>query len=75
MEERTFDLTVPGTRLFRIMWVTYAVILIFLGIANIEDNPLLGTLQLVLGLITLPFMGLLHSINKHNHRFRCESGN
>ncbi len=65
MEERTFDLTVPVTRLFRIMWVTYAVILIFLGIANINDNPLLGALQLVLGLITLPFMGLLHRINKY----------
>ncbi len=65
MEERTFDLTVPVTRLFRIMWVTYAVILIFLGIANIGDNPFLGALQLVLGLITLPFMGLLHRINKY----------
>lgn len=65
MEERTFDLTVPVTRLFRTMWLTYAVILIFLGIANIKDNPFLGALQLVLGLITVPFMGLLHRINKY----------
>lgn len=65
MEERTFDLTIPVTRLFRIMWGTYATILIFLGIANIEDNPFLGALQLLFGLITLPFMGLLHRINKY----------
>ena len=65
MEERTFDLTIPVTRLFRIMWGTCATILIFLGIANIVDNPFLGALQLSFGLITLPFMGLLHRINKY----------
>ena len=65
MDERTFDLTVPVTRLFRIIWVSYGVMLIVPGILNIIDNPFLGALQLVLGLITLPFMGLIHRINKY----------
>ncbi len=65
MEERTFDLTVPVTRLFRVIWVSYGVTLIVLGISNIEDKPFQGALQLVLGLITLPFMGLIHRINKY----------
>lgn len=64
MDERTFDLSVPVTSLFRSLWITYGVLLIILGVLTIKDNPFLGTLELALGLITLPFMGLLHRINK-----------
>lgn len=64
MEGRTFDLSVPITRLFRALWIAYGVILIILGVLNMPENSLLGALQLILGLITLPFMGLLHHFNK-----------
>ncbi len=70
MEERTFDLSVPVTSLFRSLWITYGVLLIILGVLTIKDNPFLGTLELAFGLITLPFMGLLHRINKYIIAFR-----
>ena len=65
MEAQNFDLSVPVTRLFRALWITYGVILIILGVLNMTENSLLGALQLVLGLATLPFMGLLHHFNKY----------
>lgn len=70
MEERTFDLTIPVTRLFRIFWITYGVMFVILGFLNMSDKPFLGALQLALGLIALPFMGLLNRINKYIIAFK-----
>ena len=65
MEERTFDLTVPITRPFRVIWTGLGVIWIFLGFVNLQENTILGVVQLVAGLIILPFIGLLHRLNRH----------
>ena len=73
MDERTFDLSVPVTRLFQSLWITYGVLLIILGVLTIEDNPFLGTLELAFGLITLPFMGLLQRIQKYIITFKKEN--
>ena len=65
MEERTFDLTVPVTRPFRAIWTGLGVIWIFLGFVNLQENTILGGVQLVAGLIILPFIGLLHRLNRY----------
>ncbi len=65
MEERTFDLTVPVTRPFRVIWTGLGVIWIFLGFVNFQENTILGVVQLVAGLIILPFIGLLHRLNRY----------
>ncbi len=65
MEERTFDLTVPVTRPFRVLWTSLGVIWIILGLMYLQENTLLGAVQLGAGLIVLSGAGLLHRLNRH----------
>lgn len=65
MEERTFDLTVPVTRPFRGIWMGLGVIWIFLGFSQLTENTILGAVQLVCGLLILPFVGLAQRLNRY----------
>ncbi len=65
MEERTFDLTVPVTRPLRVIWTSLGVIWIILGLMYLQENTLLGAVQLGAGLIVLSGAGLLHRLNRH----------
>ena len=65
MEERTFYLTVPVTRPFRVLWTSLGVIWIILGLMYLQENTLLGAVQLGAGLIVLSGAGLLHRLNRH----------
>ena len=65
MEERTFDLTVPVTRLFRVIWIVIGVGWIICGFVNIGGNAFLGAVQLVLGLGFLFFSFHLHRLNRY----------
>ncbi|MDE3259308.1 MAG: hypothetical protein OYM47_15890 [Gemmatimonadota bacterium] len=70
MEERTFDLTVPVTRAFRGIWTGLGVIWIVIGFLNLEDNAILGAIQLSLGLLVLPFVGLARRLNRYIIAFK-----
>jgi len=70
MEERTFDLTVPVTRAFRGIWTGLGVIWIVIGFLNLEDNTILGAIQLALGLLVLPFVGLAQRLNRYIIAFK-----
>ena len=75
MEERTFDLTVPLTRPFRVIWNIAGVGWIICGFVNVAGNTILGAVQIVLGLGFLGFSGpLQRSKQVHCHIFRCEVG-
>lgn len=64
-ENPVFDLTVPVTRPLRGIWTGMAVMFIVLGILNLEKNMILGAVQLALGLLTLPFVGLAQRLNRY----------
>ena len=79
MEERTFDLTVPVTRPFRVIWTIAGVGWIICGIVNVLENTILGTVQIVLGLGFLGFSGSLQRLNRYivtfsNTRLEIERG-
>ena len=65
MEERTFDLTVPVTRPFRVIWTIAGVGWIICGFVNVVGNTILGAVQIVLGLGFLGFSGPLQRLNRY----------
>ena len=65
MEERTFDLTVPVTRPFRVIWTIAGVGWIICGFVNVAGNTILGAVQIVLGLGFLGFSGPLQRLNRY----------
>ncbi len=65
MEERTFDLTVPVTRPFRVIWNIAGVGWIICGFVNVFGNTILGAVQIVLGLGFLGFSGPLQRLNRY----------
>ena len=70
MEEQTFDLTVPVTRGFLLTQTAMGVLFVVLGFIYLENSTLLGTAQLVAGLLILTFVGLVPRMNKHIIAFR-----
>ncbi len=70
MEEQTFDLTVPVTRGFLLTQTAMGVLFVVLGFIYLENSTLLGTAQLVAGLLILTFVGLVPKMNKHIIAFR-----
>ena len=73
MEERTFDLTIPVTRAFRGTQTGMGVIFIILGILNLENNTVMGGIQLVGGLLIFTFVCLAQRMNKHIIAFKDAS--
>lgn len=69
-ENPIFDLTVPVTRPFRGIWTGLGVIWIVLGFLNLEDNTILGAIQLAFGLLVLPFVGLAQRLNRYIIAFK-----
>lgn len=69
-EKPTFDLTVPVTRPFRGIWTGMGVIWVVLGFLNLQDNTILGAIQLALGLLILPFVGLAQRLNRYIIAFK-----
>ena len=65
MEERTFDLSVPVTRAFLVIQTALGVILTVTGVLNLENNTVLGGVQLVAGLLVLTSVGLVQRMDKH----------
>lgn len=73
MEELSFDLTVPVTRPFRGIWTGIGVIWIVLGFLQLEENTALGSVQLVGGLLILPFVGLVQRMHLYIIAFKDEN--
>ena len=69
-ENPIFDLTVPVTRPFRGIWTGLGIIWVVLGFLNLEDNTILGAIQLALGLLVLPFVGLAQRLNRYIIAFK-----
>lgn len=69
-ENPIFDLTVPVTRPFRGIWTGLGVIWIVLGFLNLEDNTILGAIQLASGLLVLHFVGLAQRLNRYIIAFK-----
>ena len=70
MDDRIFDLTVPVTRGFLLTQTAMGVVFVVLGFIYLENSTLLGTAQLVAGLLILTFVGLVPRMNKHIIAFR-----
>ena len=64
MEVRTFDLTVPVTRAFRMIWTTVGVGWISCGCVDLAGNAILGAVQIVLGIGFLGLSGPLKGVNR-----------
>ena len=66
MKERTFDLTVPVTRQFRMIWWIMGILQIFNGLLSvIREEGLLASLQLAFGLFILAACFFMPRINKY----------
>ena len=66
MKERTFDLTVPVTRQFRMIWWIMGILQIFNGLMSvIREEGLLASLQLAFGLFILAACFFMPRINKY----------
>ena len=73
MEERTFDLTIPVTRGFRVTQTAMGVIFFILGLLNLESNTVLGAIQSAGGLMILIFVSLAQRINSYIIAFKDEN--
>ncbi len=73
MEERTFDLTIPVTRGFRVTQTAMGVIFFILGLLNLESNTVLGAIQSAGGLMILIFVSLAQRINSYIITFKKEN--
>ena len=70
MEERTFDLTVPVTRGFLMIQAALGLIFTVMGVLNLENNTVLGGVQLVGGLLIVTSVGLVQRMDKHIIAFK-----